>query len=61
MRTPWTRSGSPTIRPTEWRGLRDAYGSWKTICIRRRTSRMSASDRAVMSVPSNTIRPDVGS
>ena len=27
----------PTIRPTECRGLSDANGSWKTICMRRRS------------------------
>ena len=27
----------------EWRGLSDAYGSWKTICIRRRSGRSSLS------------------
>ncbi len=32
-----TWSGSATIFPTEWRGLSDANGSWKTICIRRRS------------------------
>ena len=38
-----TRSGSPTMRPTLCRGLSDANGSWKTICIRRRSGRSSAS------------------
>ena len=54
---PWTRSGSPTMRPTLWRGLSDANGSWKTICIRRRSGRSSASPRCVMSWPSKTIVP----
>ena len=35
--SPWIRSGVPTICPTRWRGLRDAYGSWKIICISRRS------------------------
>ena len=39
---PWTRSGSLTIRPTLWRGFRDAKGSWKIICMRRRSGRMAA-------------------
>ena len=50
-----------TIRPTLWRGLSDANGSWKTICIRRRSGRSSASPRPVMSWPSKTILPPVGS
>ena len=41
--SPWIRSGSPTMRPTLWRGLSDAYGSWKTICMRRRIGRSSPS------------------
>ena len=60
-RTSWIRSGSPMIRPTECRGFSDANGSWKTICIRRRMGRMLESGSAVMSCPSNTIRPAVGS
>ena len=35
-------SGSPMICPTRWRGLSDAYGSWKIICISRRTGRIVA-------------------
>ncbi len=34
-------SGSPTICPTRLRGLSDAYGSWKIICICRRSGRSS--------------------
>ncbi len=58
---PWTRSGSPTMRPTLCRGFSDAYGSWKTICIRRRSGRRSFCERVVMSWPSKTILPPVGS
>ena len=58
---PCTRSGSPTIRPTEWRGFSEAYGSWKIICIRWRSGRSSFSPMWVMSVPSKTILPPVGS
>ena len=49
------------MRPTEWRGFSDAYGSWKIICIRFRSGRSSLSPRCVMSVPSKTIVPPVGS
>ena len=37
---PWKRSGSARISPTVMRGLSDAYGSWKTICMRRRSGRI---------------------
>ena len=53
---PWTRSGSPTIRPIECRGLSEAYGSWKTICIRCAADAARASPRCVMSWPSKTDR-----
>ena len=43
------------------RGLSDAYGSWKIICMRRRSGRIVAWLAWVMSVPSNTILPAVGS
>ena len=49
------------MRATEWRGFSDAYGSWKIICIRRRSGRICDSPRCVMSVPSNVIFPAVGS
>ncbi len=58
---PCTRSGSPTMRPTLWRGLREAKGSWKTICMRRRRGRSSASPKCEMSWPSKRILPAVGS
>ena len=35
---PWTYGPSPMISPTVMRGLRLAYGSWKTICMSRRTA-----------------------
>ena len=38
---PWIRIGSLMIEPTVMRGLSDAYGSWKTICILRRSARRS--------------------
>ena len=49
------------MKPTRLRGLSDAYGSWKTIIISRRTGRISARESCVMSRPSKTIVPPVGS
>ena len=43
------------------RGFSDAYGSWKTICISRRTLRISRRSKCVMSRPLKMIFPDVGS
>ena len=54
------RIGSPTVRPTLCRGLSDANGSWKTICIRRRSVRTPSPFSAVRSCPSKTILPAVG-
>ena len=34
-----SRARSRTRLPTVWRGLSDWYGSWKTICTRRRSGR----------------------
>ena len=50
------------IRPTLCRGLSEANGSWKTICIRRRSGRSCASD-SVRDVGRRrrVIRPAVGS
>src|SRR5438105_13980261 len=42
------------------RGLRLAYGSWKTICIWRRILRTSASPRRVSSLPCRRTLPPVG-
>ena len=33
----WIENGCPMIWPTVWRGFSDEYGSWKMICISRRT------------------------
>ena len=49
------------IVPTVFRGLSDAYGSWKIICMSRRSARSSPPFSAVMSWPSNQILPSVGS
>ncbi len=55
------RSGSATISRTVIRGFSDAYGSWKTICMSRRTGRICLRLYAVMSAPLKTIFPPVGS
>ena len=57
----WMRIASPTISRTVMRGFRLEYGSWKMICIRRRSGRSSRCDGWVMSWPSKTTRPNVGS
>ena len=49
------------IDPTVFRGFSDAYGSWKIICMSRRSARSSSPLSAVMSWPSNQILPSVGS
>ena len=43
------------------RGFSDAYGSWNTICMSRRALRSSWVPSPVMSTPSSTTRPLVGS
>jgi hypothetical protein len=42
------------------RGFSDAYGSWKTICSSRRTSRIRRREKPVMSWPLKMILPSVG-
>ena len=42
----WISSGSPMMLPTVMRGLSEAYGSWKIICILRRILRSSLAARA---------------
>jgi hypothetical protein len=58
LASPSTRIGSATISITRQRGFRLAYGSWKIICMRRRNPLASADAR---SMPSNSMRPLVGS
>ena len=43
------------------RGFSDAYGSWKTIWMSRRTGRICRRLSFVMSLPSKKIFPEVGS
>ena len=35
---PWIANGSAMIEPTVLRGFSDEYGSWKIICISRRSA-----------------------
>ena len=53
--------GSPTMAPADRRGLREEYGSWKTVWMRRRCSHIAPGDSAVTSSPATTMRPEVGS
>ena len=45
-RRPWITSGSLSMSTTRMRGLSDAYGSWNTICSRRRSAAELAAGRA---------------
>ena len=54
---PWIASGSLTRLPTVCRGLSDWYGSWKTICTRRRSARAFV---CASGSPSNRTSPPVG-
>ena len=56
-----TTSGSAMIAPTVLRGFSDEYGSWKIICMSRRSRFSGAPFAAVMSAPSNATLPLVGS
>ena len=44
--SPCTRSGSPMMREMLWRGLSEANGSWKTICMRRLSVRIPSAPRS---------------
>jgi hypothetical protein len=48
------------ICPTRLRGLSEAYGSWKIICIWGRSGRRSRRDNPMSSRPANRTDPDVG-
>src|SRR5712691_4521702 len=58
---PCTRAGSPIAAPTLTRGFRDEYGSWKTICIRRRIACRPRRSAVEISIPSKRIEPASGS
>ena len=49
------------IEPTRFRGLSDAYGSWKTICISRRSGRSWRAPKSSISCPRKITWPAVGS
>ena len=49
------------IWPTRLRGLSDANGSWKTICISRRSGSICLAAGVVMSSPRKRIAPSVAS
>ena len=53
LRMPWTSSGSPTRSSSVMRGLSEVNGSWKIICISRRSARSSAG----RSLPTSTTEP----
>ena len=53
--------GSRRVRPMEKRGLSASNGFWKTSCARLRKARRRPPCRWVMSCPSNTTCPEVGS
>src|SRR4051794_10067397 len=57
----WTSYGAPMMLPTVWRGFSELYGSWKIICISRRSGTISLRDSPVMSRPWYSTRPPVGS
>ena len=58
---PWIANGSEMIEPTVRRGFSDEYGSWKIICISRRSGLSSFVLRSAISRPSNLTEPEVGS
>ena len=57
LNSPCTTIGSAIALPTVLRGLRLANGSWKIICMRRRTARSPARSSVRTSWPSNSTRP----
>src|SRR5262245_23610771 len=57
----WMMRASPTIEPTVMRGFREAYGSWKMICMSRRRARSDRLSSVVTFLFSNQTSPDVGS
>src|SRR3954464_9785110 len=59
--TSWMMNGSPMIEPTVLRGFSDEYGSWKIICMSRRSGLRSLRDMWAMSRPRYVIDPLVGS
>ena len=58
--SPWIDIGSPMMFRTFMRGFSEEYGSWNTICIRRRKERSAPPFSPVSSVPSKFTDPAVG-
>jgi len=54
-------SASPMMAPTVMRGLSEANGSWKMICMSRRSAWNAAGSSAVTLRPANQISPALGS
>ena len=59
-RPSWTIKGAATDRRIVLRGFSDDCGSWKIICIFRRTGRNAASPRPTRLWPSKRMSPPVG-
>ena len=57
---PWITNGSAMIEPTVLRGFSDEYGSWKIICISRRSAFSSSPLMCAISWPSKLIEPARG-
>src|SRR5688500_10337605 len=57
----WITSASPMSDPTVIRGLSEAYGSWKMICISFRRARSERLSSVVTFLFSNQTSPEVGS
>ena len=59
----WIANGSPTIWPTLLRGFSDEYGSWKMICISRRSGRSARwrEARDVLAVEADRARTSASS
>ena len=55
--TRWRRSGIASASSMRPRGLNEESGSWKTICMSRRSGRSARSPLVVMSCPPITMRP----
>ena len=55
--SPWIRAPRRRSSPTVMRGLSDEYGSWKMICMRRRSARSSSPrQREARRAPSKSTR-----
>src|SRR5574337_548467 len=57
----WISNGSPTMSPTVMRGFNEEYGSWKMICMSRRSLRSSSLVILKRLRPSKKTSPLVGS